>query len=168
MTSKNLPGRDAFASALMAIANLLESDFSQLENISWTEAIVAHSEIEQRPLPQKRATFYRHFLPLRQRMTALLGESYRRLFKVALANPSQTRRDPDTWARTQLQPAVSSAVEWIRGTSSCAMVKIKVWATRDHSTLFLHKRLRCRFRPPYHRSRHLRLGVLPLGCLEFR
>ena len=114
MTRENVPARDAFTSALMAIANLLESDFSQLVDISWTEALVAHSEIKQLSLRQKSSPFYRHFVPLRQRMTALLAEGYRRLFKVALANPSQAGDDPDTWTWTRLQPAVSAAVEWIR------------------------------------------------------
>src|SRR5437016_2215779 len=107
MTRKNLPARDAFTSALTAIANLLESDFSQLVDFSWTEALMAHSEIERLPFPQKKSSFNRHFAPLRQQMIALLAESTRRLFKVALANPTQTGNDPDTWTRNQLQPAVS-------------------------------------------------------------
>jgi hypothetical protein len=114
MTRKNLPARDALTSALVAIVNLLESDFSQLEDISWTEALLAHSEIEQMPLVQKTVSFYRRFVPLRQRMTALLAESYRRLLRVALANLSQTGEDPHIWTRKQLQPAVRAAVEWIR------------------------------------------------------
>jgi hypothetical protein len=114
MTPQNVPARDAFTSAVRAIANLLESDFSQLVDFSWTEALMAHSEIERLPFPQKKSSFNRHFAPLRQQMIALLAESSRRLFKVALANPTQTGNDPDTWTRNQLQPAVSWAVEWIR------------------------------------------------------
>jgi hypothetical protein len=114
MTREKVPARNSFTSALTAIANLLEDDFSQLVDISWTDALATLSEIEQLHLRQKSSPFYRHFLPLRQRMTALLAEAYRRAFKVALANPSQAGDDPDNWAWTRLHPAVSTAVEWIR------------------------------------------------------
>jgi hypothetical protein len=114
MTRRNLPPRDAFTSALMAIANLLESDLAKLDYASGIEALAAHSEIERLHLRHKTGPFYRHFVPLRQRMSALLAEAYRRLFKLALANPSQTGDDPDTWAWTQLQRAVGVALGWIR------------------------------------------------------
>jgi hypothetical protein len=110
----NLPPRDGYTSAMMAIGNLLESDFSELEEISWTEALVAHSEIELLHLRQKTAAFYRHYLPLRQRMSGLLAESYRRLFRLALANPGQTGANPDAWAWAHIQPAVGAAVVWMR------------------------------------------------------
>jgi hypothetical protein len=76
-------------------------------------ALSAHSEIEQMRGAQKSAIFFRHFLPLRTHMVALLATSYRRYFKVALAQPSQTGGDPDNWAPNQLQPAIHAAREWI-------------------------------------------------------
>jgi hypothetical protein len=62
----------------------------------------------------KTAAFFRYFIPLRKQMVALLAESYRRYFRLALAHPRQTGADPDQWARSQLQPAVGAALEWIR------------------------------------------------------
>ncbi len=114
MTRENLPARGAFTSAVTAIASLLERDFSELVEASWTESLLARSEIEQGRFRQKSTPFYRYFVPLRQRMTTVLAQAYRRLFKLALANPSQTGADPDTWAWTQLQPAIQMAVAWIR------------------------------------------------------
>jgi hypothetical protein len=113
MTGKNLPPRDAFTSALIAIANLLESDFAKLHDVSWTEALAANSEMEQLHFRRKTVPFFRHFVPLRQQMSALLTDAYRRLFKLALANPSQTGNNPDGWAWTQLQPAVDAVLQWI-------------------------------------------------------
>lgn len=99
--------------ALKAIGDLFEDGLVQINSLSSTEALVAHSEIEQRPVAQKTGPFFRHFVPLCKAMIALLADSYRRYFKVALAHGSQTGDDPDKWAQRQLGPAVRLAMEWI-------------------------------------------------------
>jgi len=111
-TNRTLP--DTFTSALKAIGDLLEDGFAKIEGSAGTRALIAHAEIEQRHVGQKTGPFYRHFIPLRKNMVGLLAESYRRYFKMALAHPTQTGSEPDSWARSQLQPAVRAALEWIR------------------------------------------------------
>jgi hypothetical protein len=74
---------------------------------------VAHNDIEHASVAHKTATFYRHFVPLRQQIVVLLREAYRRYFKLALAQPSRTANDPDEWAQMQLQPAIQAVFEWI-------------------------------------------------------
>jgi DNA-binding CsgD family transcriptional regulator len=96
------------------VANLCEDAFAKLDHSSGLEAISAHSEIRQRNIQEKSAAFYRSFLRLRTQMIALLADSYRRYFKLALAHPSQAGGDPHEWAWTQLQPALRAALEWIR------------------------------------------------------
>jgi hypothetical protein len=74
----------------------------------------AHHEIELRPIIQKRAPFFEHFLSFRGALVSVVAKSYRRLFKLALAHPRQTGPDPHQWAWGQLQPAVRAALEQIR------------------------------------------------------
>ncbi|PYU67356.1 MAG: hypothetical protein DMG49_19040 [Acidobacteria bacterium] len=76
-------------------------------------AMSAHDEIEVAPVNRKPSVFYRHLAPLRKDFVSLLADSYRRYFKLALAHPRQTGRDPDHWASDQLQPDVGSVLEWI-------------------------------------------------------
>jgi hypothetical protein len=47
-------------------------------------------------------------------MVALLAETYRKYFKLALAHARTTEDDPESWAWNQLQPAVVAALEWMR------------------------------------------------------
>lgn len=103
----------ALISALEAVANLCEEAFVELDHSSGLYAISAHSEIKRTSTDQKSATFYRFLIPLRTAMIALLADSYRRYFKLALAHPSQTGGDPAMWAWTQLRPAVHAALEWM-------------------------------------------------------
>ena len=114
MTPKNTKMSPALISALEAVANLCEDAFAKLDDLSGLQAISAHSEIQQRSVKEKSATFYRSFLPLRTQMIALLADSYRRYFKMALAHPSQTGGDPGNWAWIQLQRAVHAALQWMR------------------------------------------------------
>jgi hypothetical protein len=114
MTLRSLPPPDAFESALEAIATLLESDLKKLQDELWKEALATNSAMAQLRYRQKTVPFFRRFVPLRQRMSALLAEAYRRYFKLAQAHPSQTERDSDRWARNQLRPGLDTAVGWIR------------------------------------------------------
>jgi hypothetical protein len=114
MTRRNLPPPDAFESALQAIATLLEGDFKKLQDALWKEALATNSEMAQLHYRQKTVPFFRRFVPLRQRMSTLLAEAYRRFFKLAQAHPSKTEGDSDRWAGNQLRPSLDTAVEWIR------------------------------------------------------
>jgi DNA-directed RNA polymerase specialized sigma24 family protein len=106
--------RNNFTPALEAIGNLLQQELNETLHGGELAAMSARDEIELRPIPQKTGAFYRHFLPLRKDLVALLADSYRRYFKLALAHPGQAGRDPNDWAWGQLRPAVGAAVEWIR------------------------------------------------------
>jgi hypothetical protein len=103
----------ALTSALDAVANLCDEAFRKLDRSSGLHAISAHSEIKRMSIDQKSSTFYQSFLPLRAEMIALLADSYRRYFKLAIAHPNQTGGDPTTWAWIQLRPALHAALEWM-------------------------------------------------------
>lgn len=100
--------------ALEAIGNLARQELSEIFHCGQMAGLSAHSEIELAPTNQKSAAFYRHFLPLRQDLVSVLAGGYRRYFKLALAHPRQTGRDPHQWVWAQFQPAVGAALEWIR------------------------------------------------------
>src|SRR5258707_7388631 len=104
---------DTLTPALQAIGDLLEDAFAKLSSFD-AEALMAYSEIERMPINQKTSAFFRHFLPLLKEMIALLADSYRRYFKLALAHGNQAGGNPDKWAWHQLQPAVWATLEWIR------------------------------------------------------
>jgi len=105
---------DTLTPAVKAIGELFEDGFAKLASAGTTESLMAHSEIKRTPTSQKTNAFFRHFLPLRKEMIALLAASYRRYFKLALAHASQAGGDPDKWTWHQVQPAVRAALEWIR------------------------------------------------------
>lgn len=105
---------DRFTPALEAIRRLFEKGFSLLDFEAGHNALTAHTEIEHEDISRKQSAFFRHFIPLRQRMVALLADTYRKYFKLALANGRKIECDPDIWAWDQLQPAVNSALEWMR------------------------------------------------------
>jgi hypothetical protein len=113
MTRTNRTSREIFTSALRAIADLCGDALTKLDSFTGREALMAHGEIEQMGVGQKASTFFRHFVPLRKNIVVLLADTYRRYFKLALAHASETGSDPDKWARTQLQPPVRVALEWI-------------------------------------------------------
>ena len=104
---------DRFTPALNAIQNLFVCEFSAIDSESSRDALVAKTEIEHSENIQKKVAFLRHFLPLRQRVIALLAETYRKLFKLALAHVRTSEDAPENWAWIQLQPAVSAALVWI-------------------------------------------------------
>lgn len=105
---------DSFLAALEAVDNLARQDLNELFSGGLTDGLIAHSEIESRPVNAKSAAFYRHYVPLRTSLLAALAELYRRCFKVALAHPHETGPDPNEWALIQLQPAIGIALAWIR------------------------------------------------------
>jgi DNA-binding CsgD family transcriptional regulator len=111
-------GRDTpqnnFVPALEAIGNLLLPELDKIVSGGWSAALSAHTEIEIRPIKLRTGAFYRHFLPLLKDLISLLTRSYRRDFKLALAHPNQTGRDPHEWVSDQLQPAIVASLEWIR------------------------------------------------------
>lgn len=103
----------ALTSAQEAVAKLCKDAFAKLDQSSGLQAMSAHSEITRRDIHEKSAAFYRSFVPMRAQMIALLADSHRLYFKLALAHPTQTGGDPGNWAWTQLQPAVFAALEWM-------------------------------------------------------
>jgi hypothetical protein len=105
---------DPFTSALTAIGNLLQDGFANLDHRAVSEAISAHSEIEHSPVRQRTGAFFRRFVPLRNEMLALLAEIYRRYLRLALPRASQIEADPEEWALSQLDLALSAALEWMR------------------------------------------------------
>jgi hypothetical protein len=105
---------DTLTPAVKAISELFEDGFAQITSFGSGEALMAHSEIERMLIAQKTGPFFRHFVPLQKGMVALLADTYRRCFKLALAHVSQTGGDPDMWAQAQLWPAVCVVLDWIR------------------------------------------------------
>jgi hypothetical protein len=114
MKGKTDAPRDSFTPAVEAIGNLLLPELNEIVSVGWSAALSAHTEIEIRPINQRKGSFNRHFLPLLKDVVSLLAGSYRRYFKLALAHPRQTEPEPHQWAWTQLQPAVFVVLEWIR------------------------------------------------------
>jgi len=106
--------RDNFTPALEAIGNLLLPELNGILSGGWSAAQSAHTEIQHALINHKPTHFYRHFLPLRQRVVSLLAGGYRRYFKLALAHPHQAGPDLHQWACSQLQPFVGASLDWIR------------------------------------------------------
>ena len=73
----------------------------------------AHAQIEHAPIAKKNITFFHHFIPLRNDVIALLTDTYRRFFKVALAQASGAGFEPDEWAQMLLQPTLKVAKDWM-------------------------------------------------------
>ena len=111
--------------------------FTNLASFSWREAMVTHSEIERMAIPQKTGTFFRYFLPLRKEMVALLADTYRKYFKLALAYRSRIGDDPDSWAQGQLWPAVVATVEWMRDWYVLACDGENRWVRHEASLPFV-------------------------------
>lgn len=99
--------------AVEAINNLTIQGLDEILSRGQSVALAVHTEIAAGPVTQKSAAFYRHFLPLRSGMVAVLAENYRRYLKLALANQRQCGKEPAHWAWSQLQPAVGASLEWI-------------------------------------------------------
>lgn len=105
---------DRFTAAVGAIQNLFLSEFSAIDSESGRDALIANTEIDHADNVRKKAAFFRHFLPPRQRMIALLAETYRKYLKLALAHSQTIEHVPEGWAWNQLQPAVGAALVWMR------------------------------------------------------
>src|SRR5690348_5928677 len=106
---------ERFTAALESIGTLLDRELNELQNAGWLDSVSAHFDIEHAPVNDKAARLYRYFIPLRRKLVLVLAENYRRCFKLALAHPSQTGRDPHEWVLSQLQPAILAVAEWIPG-----------------------------------------------------
>lgn len=76
--------------------------------------VVAHGEIQVRPVSQKSSAFYRYLGPLQSRLIEILADSYRGYFKIALANPQESGNEPEQWAWSLLHPFVVETIDWIR------------------------------------------------------
>jgi DNA-directed RNA polymerase specialized sigma24 family protein len=100
--------------AIEATRSLWRQRFIEFEQESNTEARNVHSEIECLPLSQKSDRFYSRFLPLIEKLATVFTETYRRNFKMALANPQECSADPHEWALNQLQVGVVPVFEWIQ------------------------------------------------------
>jgi hypothetical protein len=114
MREKKDTPNDKFTSALEAINNLLLPELDAIFTGGWSAALAANSEIKIRPISLRTGPFHSHLVPLLKDLAALLAGTYRRYFKLALAHPQQTGRDPHEWALHQLEAAVSVTLEWIR------------------------------------------------------
>jgi len=100
-------------SAMEAVANLCEDEFSKLNSRSEMQALAVSSQVKHGNIDSKSAVFYRSFFPLRGDMVTLLADTYRQYFKLALAHAGETGQDANLWAWIQLQPAIHAAIEWI-------------------------------------------------------
>jgi hypothetical protein len=114
MTPRKAQVNAALAAPLEAVANLCEHAFAQLDNASSLQAIATHSATRQGSGQDKKAAFYRAFWPLQSQMIGVLGQTYRRYMRLALAHANKLGVDPATWAGLQLLPAVNAALYWMR------------------------------------------------------
>ncbi len=113
MKGKASSPHNALTQALEAIAKLWLREIDNFLSNSWMVGLSVHSKIEVVPIAQKSVAFYEQFLPLRKNLVALLADSYRRYFRVGLAQPRLAGLDAHDWAWGQLQPAIYVASDWI-------------------------------------------------------
>ena len=125
-----------FSQAVEAAGKLWVRGFEELRNSAVTVAFVAHTEIQSEGIAGKSGVFYRHFLPLRREAVTLLSEAYRRCFKLAVANPRESKPDPHKWTLEQLQPVVNLTFEWIRDWYILACDGENQWVRRAGSDPF--------------------------------
>ena len=114
MTSPNRTARSPLTRAMEAIGNLRDEGFTNIERSGQMAALVAHREIEVTAVAHKTGLFYQRFIPFRKQLMALLADTYRRHFKLALAHPEEVAGDPHEWTLNQIQPAIGAALERIR------------------------------------------------------
>lgn len=136
-SSKNSRPRRNSTSALEAVGNLTNHGLNNILFRGQMDALSAHQEIKITPIQQKTGPFYRNLLPLRKDLVSVLADSYRRYFKLALANPRQARHDPDRWSLAHLQPAVSATLEWLRDWYILACDGENQWTRNVGSTEFV-------------------------------
>jgi hypothetical protein len=109
-----------FAQSIEAIENLLLPELRDFFQAGWNDALAAHSEIKIRPIAQKTIPFYRYFVQSQLKLAAILTSSYRRYFKLALAQPQLIASGPHEWASQQFASVVDLISEWIRDWFSLA------------------------------------------------
>jgi hypothetical protein len=114
MKSKNNPPPSSVAAALEAIDNLASRELDAIFHSGQIDAMFAYDEIGLAPINQKSGIFYRHFVPMRNKLISLLANSYRKYVKVALAHPREAGTHPDQWARNHLLSFVAPTMDWIR------------------------------------------------------
>lgn len=114
MKGRRVDPDDKLTPAMEAIGKLLLQELNRSFSSGQMDAMSAHAEIKVAPISQRTGPFYRNFAAWLKDLVSLLAESYRRYFKLALAHPRHTGRDPHGWAWRQLQPALLAVVEWIR------------------------------------------------------
>jgi hypothetical protein len=113
MASTNSPANSPFTLALEAIGNLWNEAFARLELSGQFTSFMAHGKIRRTPLADKTGPFYGHLVPWRNELAALLADTYRRYFKLALAHPQLARGHPHEWAWSQIRPAIGVVLESI-------------------------------------------------------
>lgn len=101
------------ALAIDATANILWQRVSEFRRESDIQALQTHGDIQGLSPTAKNTRFYSRFMPLLANLAVTFGETYRRLFKLAIANPRDCGLDPHDWVWGQLQASTSVAFEWI-------------------------------------------------------
>src|SRR5690348_9468510 len=91
------------ALAIEATVNLWRQRFGEFLQESQSQAHFAHTQIESFPVNQRAARFYPVLGPLLENLVTIFTDTYRLLFKLALANPRECGSDPHDWACGQLQ-----------------------------------------------------------------
>jgi hypothetical protein len=99
--------------AMEATANLSNKDFDEFREKSQSDALFVHSQIETLLTNQRAARFYSVFGPLLQNLVKIFIDTYRRLFRLALANSLECGSKPHDWACNQLQGGIAPVAEWI-------------------------------------------------------
>jgi predicted DNA-binding protein YlxM (UPF0122 family) len=99
--------------AIEATANLWREGFNEFMQESQSRAHFAHTEIDSLSINQRAARFYGIFAPLLQSLVTIFTDTYRRFFRLALANPRECGPDAHAWACNQLQGGFGPAGEWI-------------------------------------------------------
>lgn len=114
MKSENNPPDSSVTAAVEAIDNLAWRELDEIVHRGQVDAMFAHDEIGLALINQRSGIFYRHFAPIRNQLILLLANSYRRYIKVALVHRREIGSHADQWALHAIQPAIQTAVEWLR------------------------------------------------------
>jgi len=113
MTRRNeTSGR--LTSAIAATAKLWRQQFDEFRNESHAEALFAYTQIVSLPVAQRQARFYGRFILLLHNAVTIFKDTYRRHFKLAIANPRECGPDPHEWAWTLVQVGMPYVYEWIQ------------------------------------------------------
>lgn len=101
------------SAAVEAMGILWGQRFGEFTQESEGEAHITNAEIERLPISQRNGRFYGRFFPLLEKLAVLFVETYRRYFKLALANPDECGSDSHEWAWNHLRARNGLAIEWI-------------------------------------------------------